>query len=552
METEQNVALFKKVIEKSPQAILIVNTKQHSVVYHNKIADQFFGGQLDHLIGEETYIRLFFSEKEIQFELSVSTKGEPRVGVVSARTLSWNRTPSEYRVLYINELTSSKFSTAESYIDELTSIPRRPLFDQRMEEAIALADENKGVFGLLFLDLDGFKLINDTYGHSAGDQVLKIATQRMQACIRKDDVLARLGGDEFGIILLNVQDIDNMGNIAEKIIQTLEQEMKIEQDQSCFISASIGVSTFPHDGRDRKILTQNADRAMYAVKHDRGKGNYAYYADGIVEQYQKRKQTESEIKKALLETDRLILYFMPQIDIETGGLCAVEALTYLQKTAGDIMAPSEFIPVAERSNLIISLEQLVFDKAVQQSLQWFDKLEAAKHFRLIVNLSSRHFTTGDSLETIDYLLEHVGIKPELLDLEISETAMSNDPKAIKKLYDVRQKNVHITLDNYGSKATSLISLKRFPISAVKMDRTFVRNIVEDSTDRAIVKHTIRLANDLGLKTIAQGVETQEQLYLLKNWGCNEAQGYLFSKALRVDAFSDYVLGFEPTITKNGF
>jgi len=547
METEQNIALFKKVIEQSPQAILIVNTQQHSVVYHNKIAGQFFDGQLDRLISEETYIQLFFSKKEIQFELSVSTEGETRVGVVSAQTLSWNRTSSDYRVLYINEVTDSNASTAEPFIDELTGIPRRPLFDQRLEEAMALANENKGIFGLLYLDLDGFKLVNDTYGHSAGDQVLKIATQRMQACIRKDDVLARLGGDEFGIILLNIKDIDNMGSIAAKIIQTLEQEMKIEQDQSCFISASIGVSTFPHDGSKPKVLTQNADRAMYAVKHDRGKGNYAFYADGIVEQYQKREQTESEIKRALLEKDPFILYFMPQIDIETGGLCAIEALTYLQKTAGGIMAPSEFIPVAEKSNLIISVEQLVFDKAVQQSLKWFDRLEAKKHFRLIVNLSSRHFTTGDSLETIDYLLEHVGIKPELLDLEISETAMSNDPKAIKKLHDVHQKNVHITLDNYGSMATSLISLKRFPISAVKIDRTFVRNIVDDSTDRAIVKHTIRLANDLGLKTIAQGVETHEQLELLKNWGCNEAQGYLFSKALRVDAFSDYIVGFEPAI-----
>lgn len=543
MEFEKSLEIFQKFIENSPHAILVVDALKRDIIYQNKSSRDFFGDELDNLIEKNTYIRLFFSKTEVEFELTISARNKPRIGAVSVRSMFWDRTPNDYRIVYIDDITESKNQQEKSQIDELTGIPRRNLLFRRMEEAIALASANEGVFGLLYLDLDGFKLVNDIHGHESGDIVLKIATKRIMACVREGDTIGRLGGDEFGIILLNVQNLHNMGRIAKKIIESLEREMKIANGKSCFISASVGVSIYPDDGKDSETLIRNADRAMYAVKHDRGKGNYAYYSDGIVDQYQKKKKIEADIKNAIKDPNQFILHFMPQFDLNKGCLCAVETLTYWQPLNGKLKLPFEFIPLVENSNLIISIEQLAFCKAGRHIQHWLNSKESLPPFRLIVNLSSRHFTTLESIDAINILIESIGLKPSLLDLEISESIMSDDPKAIDKLFDLYNKQVRLTLDNYGSKTTSLLSLKRFPISAVKIDRSFVRNILTEKIDRAIVKHTIHLANEIGLKTVAQGVESEAQLELLIKWGCHEAQGYFYSKPLTAEAFSQYIKEF---------
>ncbi len=548
MKIVKSLEIFQKVIENSPYAILIINSLKQDILYYNQLAKKFFGEELNQLIEKETYIRLF-CETEAEFELTISTNEKKRIGAISVRTMSWNRTQNEYRILYINDITATRTQQEKSYIDELTGIPRRNLFNRRMEEAITLASANNGMFGLLYLDLDGFKLINDTYGHESGDTVLKIVTKRLKACVREGDTIGRLGGDEFGIILLNVKKMENMGIIAKKIIDSIEQEMKIDKGKTCFISASIGVSVYPDDAGNLEALIRNADRAMYVVKHDRGKGHYAYYSDGIVEQYQTKKQIESALKKAVKSDDQFILHFMPQFDLETGYLSAVEALTYWKPPNEKLKLPFEFIPVATNTDLIIIIEQLVFKKAGHHILQWLKIAETIPSFRLAVNLSSRHFTALESMETINHLVENIGLTPSLIDLEITESIMRHNPKAIEKLFDMHNKQVSLTLDNFGSTTTSLLSLKRFPITAVKIDRAFVRNIVTEKIDRAIVKHTIHLANEIGLRTIAQGVESQEQLALLKNWGCSEVQGYYFSKPLNAEAFSDYIKHL-PTISKD--
>lgn len=546
MELDKSLEIFQKVIENSPQAILVVNASEHAIIYHNKLAEKFFGTDLKHLIEKEIYLRIFFSATETEFEITTSAKNKTRIGAVSVRTMSWSRTPNEYRIIYINDITATKNKQENSNVDELTGIPRRNLFNQRVEEAISLASTNKGTFGLLYLDLDDFKPVNDAHGHESGDTVLKIVTKRIMACIRAGDVIGRLGGDEFGIILLDVKNTENIGLVAKKIIDSLEHEMKIAQDKTCFISASIGVCMYPVDGTDRKTLIRNADRAMYVVKHERGKGNFAYYSDGIVAQFNLKKNIETDLKKAVKDPDQFILHFMPQIDLETGSISAVETLTYwLEPTSGKLRLPFEFLPIAAKSNLIVLIEQLAFKRAGQQVLHWLSALDTLPPFRLIVNLSSHHFTSIERVTNIDHLIDSIGLNPILLDLELSESVMRSDPKAIKKLIDLRNKKIRITLDNYGSKETSLLSLKRFPITAVKIDRAFVRNILTEKTDRAIVKYTIQLANELGLKTIAQGVESEAQLELLIKWGCHEAQGYLFTKPLPINAFSSYLEGFQP-------
>ena len=545
MEIEKSLEIFQKFIENSPHAILIVNAFSHKIVYQNASARNFFGKELENLFKKELYVRLFFSKTETEFELTVQKRDDTRIAAVSVRTMSWDRKPNDYRILYINDITQSKSLQEKSQIDDLTGIPKRNLLFHRMEEAIALTAANDGVFGILYLDLDGFKEVNDTFGHEGGDTVLKIATKRIKACVREGDTVGRLGGDEFGIILLNVKNLGNMGMIAQKIIESLEKEMKLAHGEACFISASVGISIYPDDGLDTETLIRNADRAMYSVKHDRGKGAYAYYSDGIVDQYQKKKQIETEIKQAIKNPDQFILHFMPQFDLNRRCLTAVETLTYWYPPHDKLRMPFEFIPVIENSNLIITIEQLVFSKAGRHHLEWLDSIQSKHPFRLIVNLSTRHFSTLETVEAINLLIDSIGLKPEMLDLEISESIMSDDPKSVDKLFDLHDKNISITLDNYGSKATSLLSLKRFPISGVKIDRTFVRNILTERIDRAIVKHTIRLANEIGIKTIAQGVESEEQLELLTAWGCSEAQGYYFSKPLTADAFSDYLRSLEP-------
>lgn len=550
MEIENSLEIFRNFVEDSPHAILIVNAEKHEIVSQNKFAREFFGDELHNLIREETYIRLFFSKTDVEFELTIPANNKPRIASVCVRSMSWDRVPNDYRILYINDITESKSQQEKSQLDELTGIPRRNLFFRRLEEAIALASANKGSFGLLYLDLDGFKMVNDIYGHESGDTVLQIVTKRIMSCVRGGDAIGRLGGDEFGIILLDVKSIFDMGLIAKKIIESLEKEMVIAKDKSCFISASVGVSVYPDDGQDSETLIRNADRAMYAVKHDRGKGSYAYYSDGIVDQYQKKKQIESDLQKAIKNPDQFILHFMPQFDLNKGCLSGVETLTYWHPPDGKLQLPSEFLPLVENSNLIISIEQLVFSRAGSHILQWLQSVDSILPFRLIVNISSRHFTTLESMEAINTLIENIGLQPNLVDLEISESIMSDDPKTIEKLFDFHNKQVCLTLDNYGSKATSLLSLKRFPISAVKIDRSFVRNILTEKIDRAIVKHTIRLANDIGLKTIAQGVESEAQLELLTTWGCSEAQGYFFSKPLTAEAFSRYIKESPPSIANH--
>ncbi len=547
MNIEQSLEIFQNFVENSPHAILIVNAFKHDIVYLNKSAKEFFGDELQSLIKTELYIRLLFSKTETEFELKISTNNKTRIGAVSVRTMSWDRTPNDYRILYISDITTAKTLQEKSQIDELTGIPKRNLLFRRMEEAVALTKANEGVFGLLYLDLDGFKDVNDTFGHEAGDVVLKIATKRIKACIREGDTVGRLGGDEFGIILLNVKNFENMGLIAQKIIESLEQEMKLTDGATCSVSGSVGVSIYPDDGTDAETLLRNADRAMYSVKHDRGKGAYAYYSDGIMDQFQKKKRIESDIKNAIKNPDQFILHFMPQFDLKRSILSAVETLTYWSPPNNKLRLPSEFIPMIESSNLIISIEQLIFSKAGQQHLQWLNSVESHHPFRLIVNLSARHFTTLETMEAINVLIENIGLNPSMLDLEISESIMSDDPKAIDKLVDLHNKKVCLTLDNFGSKATSLHSLKRFPIKAVKIDRTFVRNILTEKIDRAIVKHTIHLANEIGLKTIAQGVESRAQLELLMEWGCSEAQGYYFSKPLTAEGFTEYIKNPSPSV-----
>jgi len=544
MENAKSLEIFQKVIENIPNAILIINALKHDIIYHNQLAEEFFGEDLNRLIEKETYIRLF-SETEAEFQLTISTHDRTRIVAVSVRTMSWNRTANEYRIIYINDITDIRNHKEESYLDGLTGIPIRNLFKCRVEEAITLASANKGTFGLLYLDLDGFKPINDTFGHACGDIVLKIVAKRIKACVRESDTIGRLGGDEFGIILLNIKKPENMGVIAKKIIKSLEQEMKIGKSKTCFISASIGVSIYPVDGKEYETLIRNADRAMYVVKHDRGKGDYAYYSDGIVEQYQNTRTIESGIRKALKDPNQFVLHFMPQIDMKTGFISAVEALTYWKPPNEKLRLPYEFIPVATNSNLITSIEQLVFRKAGNHILQWVKKINNIPPFRLVVNLSSRHFTTLESMETINHLIENIGLEPRLLDLEISESIMIHDQKAIEILFDLKNKQVSLTLDNYGSQATSMLSLKRFPITAIKIDRVFVRNILKEKIDKAIVKNTIRLANEIGLRTIAQGVESEAQLALLLNWGCDEVQGYFFSKPLPAEAFFEYIKEFQP-------
>lgn len=552
MKIEESLEIFKKFADISPHAILIVNSFKNIIIYQNKSAKEFFGNELKNLIKSELYIRLLFSKTETEFELKISANAQSRVGAVSVRTMSWDRTPNDYRILYVNDITTSKTLQEQSQIDELTGIPKRNLLFRRMEEAIALSKANSGVFGLLYLDLDGFKQVNDTFGHHSGDIALKIASKRIKASIREGDTVGRLGGDEFGVILLNVKNLGNMGMIAQKIIESLEKEMKLPNGEACFISASVGVSIYPDDGIDTETLLRNADRAMYSVKHDLGKGAYAYYSDGIVDQYQKKKRIESDIKDAIKNPEQFILHFMPQFDLQCGCMSGVEALTYWYPPNDKLRLPFEFIPMIENSNLIISIEQLVFGKAGRQHLEWLRSMQSQHPFRLIVNLSSRHFTSLETMEAINLLIDNIGLSPDMLDLEISESIMSDDPKAIEKLVDLHRKKICLTLDNFGSKATSLLSLKRFPISAVKIDRSFVRNILIEKIDRAIVKHTILLANDIGLKTIAQGVESKAQLELLMEWGCSEAQGYYFSKPLIAEDFSRYIHtpSILPNVVKN--
>jgi diguanylate cyclase (GGDEF)-like protein/PAS domain S-box-containing protein len=414
-----------------------------------------------------------------------------------------------------------------AFHDPLTELPNRMLFTDRLQQAIARASRNEEKFALLFIDLDRFKAVNDSLGHLAGDAILKEAGSRLSKCLRESDTVSRFGGDEFNILLPQVHSEDEVTLVAHKILKTLQWPYRVKE-QEIFLTGSIGIAMYPKDGKDAVTLTKNADQALYRAK-DLGKNNYQLYSTAMHSRAMERMALETSLRR-VFERQELRVHYQPQVDLASGKIVGVEALLRWKHPSGKIVSPSLFIPLAEETGLIVPMGEWILRAACSQLREW--QIAGLAELRLGVNVSSQQFQQTDLPELVKQILRESQLSPHCLNLEITETmVMSNVAEAMDTLQTLREVGVTIAIDDFGTGFSSLSYLKDFPVDHLKIDRAFVQNLPYSKNEVNIARHIVELAHALELRVIAEGVERKDQLLFLKELGCDEIQGFYFSKPL---------------------
>lgn len=423
--------------------------------------------------------------------------------------------------------------TYQAFHDPLTNLPNRPLFEDRLHQALARAQRSQNTIAVLFLDLDGFKLINDSFGHKTGDRLLVLVSDRLGSCLRDEDTLARLGGDEFTILLENVQDIEDATTVANRIAKQLESPFSLEE-QEIFISASIGIAISMGDRERPEDFLRDADAAMYAAKKS-GKANHQVFNLNMASQARQQLLLETELRRAI-ERQEFRVYYQPVIHLDTGKIVEVEALVRWQHPQRGLVPPLEFIPLAEETGLIIPLGQWILEEACKQLRAWHLQYPSDPPLVVGVNLSTKQFQQSQLGEKIVAILLEQNLEPGCLKLEITESVLLTDTDAnLDLLQKLQSLGVHLAIDDFGTGFSSLNYLKQFPINTLKIDRSFVNGLGSNPEDTAIVHAIIAFAKALNLRTTAEGIETADQLAILRELQCDRGQGYYFSKPLPSEA-----------------
>ena len=430
--------------------------------------------------------------------------------------------------------------------DALTGLPNRLMFSQLLNQAIKSARRYKRQFAVLFMDLDRFKIINDTMGHDAGDELLQEIAARLKNTLRAVDITARLGGDEFVILIDEVSDSNNVAIVAHKILNSIIKSLTIMK-QECRVTASIGISIYPKDAEDEQSLMKNADMAMYLAKEE-GKNNYQFYSEDIQSKSLERLSIEKNLRFAL-ERNELSLHYQAKLDFKTDVITGVEALLRWQNQYLGSVTPTQFITVAEETGLIVPIGRWVMKTACQQNVAW--QREGLPPVCMAVNLSLRQLTDDNLINDIRSALNDSGMAPNLLELEITESMVMHNPaRMISILAKIKSMGVRLAIDDFGTGYSSLAQIKHFPIDTLKVDRSFIRNIPQDAEDKAITEAIIAMGKTLSLTVVAEGVETQEQLNFLREHSCDEMQGYHFSKPIAPEQFADLLRKHVPSPLKN--
>ncbi|NET32353.1 MAG: EAL domain-containing protein [Cyanothece sp. SIO1E1] len=443
--------------------------------------------------------------------------------------------------LYCRDVTERKRAEAHlSYLanhDVLTNLPNRALFMDRLEQALSRAPWRSRIVALMFFDLDRFKFVNDSLGHAAGDQLLKLVAQRLSDCMREGDTVARLGGDEFVVTLVDIADAEDIHKIAQKFLKAFVQPFNID-GRDLFVTPSIGVSIFPNDGDDAGNLMRNADIAMYRAK-DLGGNHYAIYAHGMSAQARTRLALEAELRCAL-ERRQLRLYYQPLLDLNSQAIVGAEALLRWQHSELGIVEPLEFIWLAEENGLIVSMGEWVLRTACEQVKAW--QAAGLPPISIAVNLSNRQFRQANLLEVVQQTLEATDLAPNQLELELTENIITrNADNAIQTLHKLRQLGIKLSIDDFGTGYSSLGYLKRLPLDALKIDMSFVEDITTSADNAAITGAIIAMAHKMNLTVVAEGVETEAQRDFLLRQGCDRFQGYLVSPPIPAEKFAQLLL-----------
>jgi len=420
--------------------------------------------------------------------------------------------------------------------DALTNLPNRALFRDRLDQALRSAHRLETMVAILYLDLDHFKDVNDTLGHAVGDLLLKSVAERLEGCARESDTVARLGGDEFAVIANNVAGADGIAVLAKRIIDALGEPYLLE-GQDVHTATSIGITMYPADSDDPDRLLKNADLALYRAK-DAGRGRYQFYDPEMDAEVQDRKALEHDLRRAL-QHDELELYYQPQVDLRRGRVRAAEALLRWHHPKRGMVPPARFVPLAETTGLIVPISEWVLRTACRQAKLW--QQEGLPPIRVAVNVSAVQFKKPEFVATVEQILKETGLSPELLELEITESMMMREiDKVADLLSQIDALGIRLSIDDFGTGFSSLSHLRRLPVGGLKIDQSFVRNIVADADDATIARTIIKLGQSLNMWVIAEGVETVEQLSYLQHIECHGAQGYYFSRPVPAADFKRWV------------
>lgn len=420
--------------------------------------------------------------------------------------------------------------------DCLTGLPNRLLFRDRLAHAVSRSQRIGNKVGLLFLDLDRFKNINDTLGHDIGDMVLQLVTRRLKEQVRDEDTLARLGGDEFVLIAEEVRDARSLSLIADKILHSLAEPFTVN-NQDLFITTSIGISIYPDDGDSVESLMKCADVAMYRSK-EIGRNTYRFFTNGMNEQVEETLFLENSMRKAL-QNNEFTLYYQPQLDLFSNAVRGMEALIRWQHPSLGLISPGKFISVAEESGLILPIGRWVLNTACKQAKAWQEGLQPP--CKVAVNISPKQFCQADLCDVVSQALRDAQLAPEYLELEITETAIMHDmAKAIHTMESLVSLGISLSIDDFGTGYSSLSCLENFPISNLKIDQSFITKVTPSEENGALAEGIIALAQTLNLGVIAEGIETQYQKAFLKNLGCRIGQGYFLSYPIPADECLAYL------------
>ena len=419
-----------------------------------------------------------------------------------------------------------------AHYDALTGLPNRAQFNQVLDHALSRAQRAGTAVALLFVDLDRFKNINDTLGHDAGDSMLREVAARLRQCLRTSDVVARFGGDEFIVMLEDLPDAEHAAGVAAKVLEAIAKPLVVG-NQELHVTASIGISTYPADSTDLHALQKHADIAMYRAK-EQGRNGWRHYSAQADTHSLERLTLETQLRRAL-ERGELLLHYQPKQEIASGRITGTEALVRWQHPDHGLLPPGNFIPLAEETGLIVSLGEWVLRKACEDASQ-LARLPDVGPFRVAVNLSARQFSDESLIELVSSTLSRCQLDPALLELEITESfIMHNTAHAARVLGRLKDMGVRVAMDDFGTGYSSLACLKRFPIDAIKIDRSFIQGLPGDADDATLTKAIIAMVHSLRLRIVAEGVETREQVEFLSRHGCDEIQGYYFSPPLAIDA-----------------
>jgi diguanylate cyclase (GGDEF)-like protein/PAS domain S-box-containing protein len=535
---------MNNILRSVPDALIVINACRH-IEWINSAAsalfkyheDELLGRSIDDFIADPMFVRsmldsLIISPYVQGMETTFINKEGNLIPVSISSSLFSDHVHCGGLVLVLQDITMRK-KTEDHLLylanyDALTNLPNRSLLLDRIDRALTRAPRHNQLVAILFCDLDGFKLINDTYGHNMGDHMLKIAAQRLTTCIRAEDTVARHGGDEFVVILNDLTNQHDACQVAQKIINIFSKPFEIRNHQF-FIGVSIGITISPNDGEDAETLLKNADVAMYRVK-EQGKNAYQLYSPNMNLRAQTRLSLEKDLHRAL-DNDEFLIYYQPRIHVPSGTVVAMEALVRWQHPTKGVIPPEKFLAVAEETSLILPLGKQMLHKACSDYETWVTAGLTVP--RIAVNLSDKEFRNRDLLSNLKSILSETRLQPSSLELELTERIFSGDVKStlltLEKLEDV---GVHLCIDDFGTGYSSLSKLNHTPIRTIKIDRSFTSHICSNDDDATTIAAIIAMANTLQLEIVAEGVETKTQLDLLQRLGCQTMQGYYFSQALK--------------------